>query len=122
MGALDVLTPLVFVSVLYAFCDLVMPEEPKDGELLDLREYHQRQGRRYKTMQLMFSLLALMVIARGSSGFADWLHASRFALIAAVCTAVALGTRRVWLDTLAALVLVLMAPTFVWMHRQGLAR
>ena len=27
--ALDVLIPLAFVSVLYAFCDLVMPDEPR---------------------------------------------------------------------------------------------
>ena len=34
-GAVDVLVPLLFVGVLYAFCDLVMPDEPKDGQVLE---------------------------------------------------------------------------------------
>ncbi|MEO5628421.1 MAG: hypothetical protein ABIQ62_01480, partial [Thermomonas sp.] len=119
--ALDVLSPLVFVGVLYAFCDLVMPDEPKDGQLLDLRDYHTRQGRRYKTMHLVFAALALLVIALGSSGFGEWLGRSAFALIAALCTLVALRTHRVWLDTLVALVLVAMAPIFMWMNLKGLA-
>ena len=118
---LDVLMPLVFVGVLYAFCDLVMPEEPAPGEALDLREYHLNQGRRYKTMQLAFSVLALLVIARSSSDFSRWFAASGFALVAAACTIVALRTRRAWLDTSAAVVLVLMAPVFLWMNLQGLS-
>ena len=120
-SALDVLSPLLFVSVLYAFCDLVMPQEPKEGQILDLRRYHELQGRRYKTMQLVFSLLALGVIAERGVGFSDWLTASRFALIAATCSVVALWTRRVWLDTLTAIILVLMAPTFMWMQLKGLS-
>jgi hypothetical protein len=120
--ALDVISPLVFVGVLYAFCDLVMPDEPKEGQLLDLRDYHARQGRRYKTMHLVFAALALLVIARQSSGFGEWLAGSGFALVAAMCTVVALWTRRVWLDTLAAIVLVSMAAIFMWMNLKGLAR
>ncbi len=119
--ALDVIIPLVFVSVLYAFCDLVMPDEPREGQTLDLRDYHVRQGRRYKTMQLVFAVLALLVIAHRTSGFDKWLVVSRFALIAATCTVVALWTRRVWLDTLAAIVLVLMVPFFMWMNLERLA-
>ena len=120
-GPLDVLIPLVFVGVLYAFCDLVVPEEPKQGEVLDLRDYHERQGRRYKTMQLAFSVLALLVIARSSSDFGKWFAASGFALIASACTLVALRTRRVWLDTAAAIVLVLIAPVFMWLNLKGLS-
>ncbi|MDN5781947.1 MAG: hypothetical protein L0H23_07990 [Luteimonas sp.] len=120
-GALDVLTPLVFVGVLYAFCDLVMPDEPKEGQALDLRDYHARQGRRYKTVQLVFALLAMIVIAQNKSSFGEWLVASRFALIAATCCVIALGTRRVWLDALAAIVLVSMAPFFMWMNLKGLS-
>jgi hypothetical protein len=118
---LDVLGPLVFVGVLYAFCDLVMPEEPKEGQELDLRDYHQRQGRRYKTMQLAFSVLAMLVIARGTSSIGHWFSGSGFALVAAACTLVALRTRSVWLDTAAAVVLVGMAPVFLWGNLQGLA-
>lgn len=117
---LEVLSPLVFVAVLYAFCDLVMPDEPKDGQVLDLRDYHARQGQRYKMMHLLFAVVALLFIARQSSGFGEWLKASTFALVAATCTVVALWTRRVWLDTLAAVVLVSMAPVFMWMHLEDL--
>jgi hypothetical protein len=118
---LDVMTPLVFVGVLYAFCDLVMPEEPKEGQVLDLRDHHAHQGRRYKTMQLAFSVLALLVIARDSSDFGKWFAASGFALVAAACTVVALWTRRAWLDTAVAIVLVLMAPVFMWMNLADLS-
>ena len=120
-SALDVLTPLVFVGVLYAFCDLVVPDEPEDGETLDLRDYHDRQGRRYKTLQLAFSLLAMLVIARRSDNVSEWFAGAGFALVGAGCSLVALRTRRAWLDTAAAVVLVAMAPAFLWMHLQGLS-
>ncbi|MDI1253053.1 hypothetical protein [Thermomonas sp.] len=98
-----------------------MPDEPKQGQVLDLRDYHARQGRRYKTMHLVFAVVALLVIAHQSRDFSEWLAASAFALIAATCTVVALRTRRVWLDTLAAIVLVAMAPIFLWMKLKGLS-
>ena len=113
-GPLDVLIPLVFIGVLYAFCDLVMPDEPKEGQVLDLRDYHVQQGNRYKAMHLAFSTLALLVIARQSSSFGQWLEGATFALIAAASTTVSLRARRVWLDTLTAIVLVLLAPLFMW--------
>lgn len=119
--ALDVLMPLVFIGVLYAFCDLVMPDEPKEGQVLDLRAYHTHCGRRYKAMHLVFATLALLVIARDSSSFGHWLDGAVFALIAAASTAVALRARRVWLDTLAALVLVSIAPVFMWASLKGLS-
>ncbi len=118
---LDVLSPLIFVGLLYAFCELVMPEEPKDGQLLDLCEYHTRQGRRYKTMHLAFAIAALVVITTRVTAFGEWLHSSGFGLIAAMATVVALWTRRVWLDTMAAIVLVSMAPIFMWKHLEHLA-
>ena len=118
---LDVISPLVFVGVLYAFCDLLMPDEPRDGQQLDLRDYHARQGRRYKTMHLVFAVLALLLIAYQSSSFGSWLSGSVFALVAATCTVVALRTRRVWLDTLAVIVLVAMAPAFLWLSLRGLS-
>lgn len=121
-GWLDVLMPLLFLGVLYAFCDLVMPEEPKDGQMLDLREYHVRHGHRYKTLQLLFAVLAMLTIAVRSTSVSDWFSGSGFALVAAICSLVALRTKRVWLDTAAAAVLVAMAPVFLWMHLQGLAR
>jgi hypothetical protein len=112
-SVLDVISPLVFVGVLYAFCDLLIPDEPRDGQRLDLRDYHARQGLRSKTMHLAFALLALLVIAHQSSSFEAWLHVSSFALVAAACTVIALWTRRAWLDTLAVVVLVMMAPLYL---------
>lgn len=120
-GPLDVLIPLVFIGVLYAFCDLVMPDEPKEGQLLDLRHYHAQQGGRYKAMHLVFATLALLVIARQTSSFGQWLDGATFALVAAVSTAVALRARRVWLDTLAAIVLVMLAPLCMWSSLKGLS-
>ena len=120
-GPLDVLIPLVFIGVLYAFCDLVMPDEPKEGQVLDLRDYHAQQGRRYKAMHLVFATLALLVIARSSSDFEQWLDGATFALIAAASTAVALIARRVWLDTFASIVLVAIAPLFMWVSLQRLS-
>ena len=120
-SAVDVLIQLVFVSVLYAFCDLVMPDEPQRGEMLDLGEYHACQGRRYKTVQLLFALLALTVIANGSSSFGQWISASRFALTAAAFTAIALWTRRVWLDTLVAIAMAAMGVIFMWLSLGVLA-
>jgi hypothetical protein len=118
---LDVLEPLVFVGVLYAFCDLVVPEEPTEGQELDLRDYHARQGRRYKTMHLAFAVLALLVIAHRSTDVASWFNTAIFALIATGLTVIALWTRRVWLDTAAAIALVTMAPIFLWMNLRGLS-
>lgn len=120
-GPMDVLIPLVFIGVLYAFCDLVMPEEPNEDQALDLREYHTQQGRRYKAMHLVFAALALLVIARHSSSFGEWLDGAGFALVATAGTALALLARRVWLDTLAALVLVSLAPFFMWSSLHGLS-
>lgn len=95
--------------------------QPKEGQRLDLRDYHAWQSRRYKTMHLVFATLALLVIAHATSDFGQWLGASAFALIAATCTVVALWTRCVWLDTLAAIVLVSMAPLFMWMNLKELS-
>ncbi len=120
-GPLDVLEPLVFVGVLYAFCDLVMPDEPKEGQVLDLRHYHALQGRRYKLMHLAFAILALLVIARRSTDFSTWLSTASFGLVAAGWTVIALWTRRTWLDTVAAVALVAMAPVFLWVNLSGLS-
>lgn len=110
---LDVLIPLVFVSVLYAFCDLVMPDKPAGHEVLDLRVYHDREGKRYKLLQLIFACLALLLLAHRSHGFAEWLGASKFAIVAALIGGLALVARKVWLDTLTAAALTLLGMTFM---------
>lgn len=120
-GALDVLIPLVFIGVLYAFCDLLMPDAPSEGGTLDLRDYHARQGRRYVGLHLVFATLAMLVIARNASSIDQWLDASGFALVAAAASAIALFNRRVWLDTLIATLLALLAGFFMWTRLQALA-
>ncbi|MBS0432083.1 MAG: hypothetical protein JSS21_06715, partial [Proteobacteria bacterium] len=83
-SALDVLVPIVFTGVLYAFCDLTLPDETARDEIVDLREYHLREGRRYKLLQLVFAVLAMLLLARTATGIDQWLHAARFALLAAL--------------------------------------
>ncbi|HTD28943.1 MAG TPA: hypothetical protein VK660_06095 [Xanthomonadaceae bacterium] len=117
----DVLLPLVFLSVLYAFCDLVMPDKVPDGETLDLREYHQRHGKRYVLVQLVFALQALLVIAIEAKDFGHWLDSARFAIIAVILSPIALRARSAWLDTVAAVGLVVLAAVFMVARLQGLS-
>ncbi|MEO8748486.1 MAG: hypothetical protein ABI379_12640 [Rhodanobacter sp.] len=112
-SALDVLAPLVFVSVLYAFCDLVMPEKAAEHALLDLRDYHLREGKRYKLMQLAFAALSLLMIAREVKDFDQWLSRASFAIIAALIGVIALRARSVWLDTATAAALALLGIAFM---------
>lgn len=120
-GALDILVPLIFIGVLYAFCDLLMPDMPGEGGSLDLREYHASHGRRYVMTHLVFASLAMLVIARNAGSFEQWLGASRFALVAAAASTVALFTRRAWLDTAAATLLALLAVLFMWTRLEAIA-
>lgn len=117
---IDVLIPLVFVSVLYAFGDMVVPEEPAEGRQLDLRDYHRVQGRRYIKLQLLFVVLALLVVARTSNDVGVWLVRASFALVAGACSVVALTTKRVWLDTLAAAVLFANGLVFMGLNLRAL--
>jgi hypothetical protein len=112
-SVLDVLIPLVFVSVLYAFCDLVMPDRTEAPAVVDLREYHLRAGKRYKLLQLVFATLALLLIAHRSNSVHEWLVASKFALVAALVGALALFARSVWLDVATAAALTLLAMFFM---------
>lgn len=120
-GVLDVLVPLVYTSVLYAFCDMVMPDTPAAGALVDLREYHVREGKRYKVLQLGFAILVIGAIARVATSIGDWARLSTFALLAAAIGIVAIRSRSVWLDTAAALALATLATTFMVFRLQALA-
>lgn len=114
-SALDVLIPLIFVSVLYAFCALVMPDQPAEHGLLNLRDYHGREGRRYKRLQLVFAAVALAVTARNATSFEQWLHLAKFAIVAAIVGGLALRARSVWLDTATAIVLAILAAVYMTM-------
>jgi len=110
---LDVLVPLLFASVLYAFCDMVVPELQVETKTMDLREYHVNEGRRYKLLQLVFAALALLVITRDASSPGQWLQKSTFAILAALIVTVALRARSIWLDTASAIALTALAVIFM---------
>jgi hypothetical protein len=112
-GAMDVLFPLVFLSVLYAYCDLVMPEMPAGDEILDLREFHERHGKRYVLVQLVFAVLALLVLAWYAADFRHWLDAARFAIVATCLNAIAWRARSIRLDTTVSVLLTLLAAAFM---------
>jgi hypothetical protein len=118
-GELDVLIPLVFVSVLYAFCDLVIPDQDAAGETLDLCEYLDREGKRYKKLQLIVVVLSTIYIAHTTSSFVEWLASAKFAIIAGLITLVALRARRVWLDTVTAAALAVEAAIFMSIRLQA---
>jgi hypothetical protein len=113
-SALDVLIPLLFTSVLYAFCDLVMPDQPAAGQaVVDLREYHAREGKRYKLLQLVFAAMAFLLNAHSAASLVQWLGMSRFAILAALIGGLALRARSVWLDTATAAALAMLAAVFM---------
>lgn len=112
-SALDVLIPLVFVSVLYAFCDLVIPDKAVERGTIDLCEYHAQEGKRYKLVQLVLTFLAMLLIAHTASSVVQWGHAAKFAMLAALISMIALRTRRVWLDTATAAALTMLAGIFM---------
>ncbi|WP_158884101.1 hypothetical protein [Rhodanobacter sp. L36] len=120
-SALDILIPLAFVSVLYAFCDLVMPDKTAEHAVVNLREYHLRKGGRYKTLQLAFAIMALILIAHREHTLAHWFGASKFAILAALIGALALRARSTWLDTATAIVLALLGIVFMIANLQLLS-
>ena len=112
-GVLDVLIPLLYTSVLYAFCDMVMPDKPAEGEVVDLREYHVREGKRYKMLQLIFAVLVIGALADSTASITQWAGKSMFAIVAAVIGTVALHARSVWLDTATAAALTALSALFM---------
>lgn len=110
---LDVMMPVLYTSVLYAFCDLMMPDRPADGSVLDLREFHVTEGKRYKLLQLVFAALILTEFTRKASSLSEWFGMADFAIVAAIIGIVAYRARSVWLDTATSLFFTLMAVVFV---------
>jgi hypothetical protein len=52
---------LLLMTSLYAFCALVVPEVDRDKPL-NLRDFHEREGRRYILVHNVFALLALLLV------------------------------------------------------------
>ncbi|MBS0212782.1 MAG: hypothetical protein JSR26_06300 [Proteobacteria bacterium] len=120
-SAPDVLLQLTFLSVLYAYCDLVMPDKPNAHETLDLQDFHERFGRRYKFVQWLFALLAMLMLAHVAKGFGPWLNSARFALIATLVVGVALRARSVWLDTTTAIGQAVLTTVYMVVRLQALS-
>lgn len=65
--AVRVLAWLTSMTSLYAFCALVIPESKSDAPL-DLRAFHEREGRRYIIAHNVFAALAVaLVLSVGSA-------------------------------------------------------
>ncbi|MFL6591145.1 MAG: hypothetical protein ACJ8GK_00340 [Luteimonas sp.] len=112
-GGLDILLQLVFLGVLYVFCDLVMPDMPAGDEILDLRVFHERQGKRYVVAQTLFAALAMLLIAREATGFWQWLDWARYPTIGVLLGMIALRARSVWLDSAAATGVAILASVYM---------
>ncbi|MEP6897717.1 MAG: hypothetical protein ABI870_04210 [Rhodanobacter sp.] len=117
----DVLSPLVFISVLYAFCDMVLPDRQAERKVIDLREYHANEGRRYKLLNIAFAVLSMIYLIHVSSNFEQWLQRAVFALVAALIGVVALRARRVWLDTATSIGMTVLGVIFMTHQLQQLS-
>ena len=107
LAALDVPIPLAFVSVL-------SPSRhggagrPEPASCSTCTPTMRCRAANYKLLQLVFAVMATLVVARSSSSVGDWLANAVFALVAAACSVVALRTSASgW--TRAAVVLLAMA-------------
>ncbi|THD36403.1 MAG: hypothetical protein E7773_07795 [Sphingomonas sp.] len=99
---------LAFMISFYAFCALVIPEVVR-GQPLNLGEFHEHEGRRYIIAHIIFAGLAMIQLALPTTSFMGWLLAARFALLASLLSFVALFTRRVWLQAVAAISLAVLS-------------
>lgn len=120
-GAFDVLLQLTFLSVLYVYCDLVMPDKPVAGETLDLREFHERFGRRYVFALMVFSMFSMLMLAHLANGFVPWLDSARYSIIATLITWIALRARSVRLDTAAAVGQAVLTTVYMVVRLQSLS-
>lgn len=83
---------LVSMTSLYAFCALVVPE-PEATATLDLKEFHDRESRRYITAHNVFSVVAIVVLLTLSGVTAGAMPTIVFPVVALVSGVVALVTR-----------------------------
>ena len=112
-SVLNVLVPLIYVGALYAFCDLVMPERAEGHTLVNLRDYHVHEGKRYKLALLLFSAMILLFMALNAPDFTYWVRVSAFAMMGALICALALRARSVWLDTATAIAMMMLTSVYM---------
>lgn len=95
--------PLLLAIVSFTACGMATPNIPETG-IIDLREFHERQGRKY---QIGYAAFMLVAIVQGAlmGGIGDPLADSGFltdvitqSIIAVVCIACAIFRRPRWLQ------------------------
>ena len=91
--AVRILAWLGSMTSLYAFCALVVPEVDRDTPL-NLKEFHEREGRRYIIAHNFFALLALSLVLALDGILADSIINVGSALVAFALGTAALFTRR----------------------------
>jgi hypothetical protein len=109
--------PLVLAIVAFMACGLATPHVPATG-VVDLREFHERQGRKY---QISYAIFMLVAVAQGvlMRDVADPLANSAFvmdaiaqAIVAVVCIICAIFPRQRWLQAGAPAVLLVSIVTY----------
>lgn len=103
--ALIVLLLLAAAVLEYAFCALVTPEMPKEGELT-LDEFHASTHRLYigALIILLITSLLLNLLLGGLNMFESWWHDSVLTFVALLVSAIGLFIRARWVQTSVAIV------------------
>ncbi|HET9355861.1 MAG TPA: hypothetical protein VFO42_06825 [Sphingomicrobium sp.] len=83
---------LVSMTSLYAFCALVVPETEGSAPL-DLKDFHERESRRYITAHNIFTLVAILVLLALSGVTAGAVPTIVFPFVALVLGIAALRSR-----------------------------
>src|SRR5687767_14440006 len=110
-SAARVLARFTSLTILYGFCALVIPEVTR-GTLLDLKQFHEREGRRYMIAHNVFAGVAILFILALGGATAEGLREAIPPAIAFMLGMTALLTRgRVQLT--ATILLALLATAFM---------
>lgn len=98
----------------YAFCALVTPEMPGEGEL-DLHEFHARQHHLY-----MFALIALLITSLllniglgGWQMYEQWWHDSILTILALALSAMAILVKQKWIQTSAGFLITMIVTYYL---------
>lgn len=119
--AQSLLISLILMVSLYAFSALVIPEASPEDTTIDLRAFHESEGKRYIAAQVVFSALVIISFAIRTTNVAEWLSYSSFAWIGLILTLAALVARPVWLQQAIALALAAFASYFMLLRADALS-
>jgi len=108
---LRVLGWLISMTSLYTFCTLVIPEVVR-GAALNLKEFHDREGRRYIIAHNVFAVLAILLVL-----LITGITSPAWDLLVPPVVAFALGTAalltRGWPQLLASILVAILAGVFM---------